>query len=84
MEMRLGHALVCLGVDYEMSGKDLSESVNLSSKITRIMGACRLKVFRTSFPRSAWSENFQIERQRAERRRMADLRDSGIAVTVHV
>ena len=27
-----------LGVDYEMSGKDLSESVNLSSKITRIMG----------------------------------------------
>ncbi|MCE2517532.1 MAG: lysine--tRNA ligase [Alphaproteobacteria bacterium] len=27
-----------LGVDYEMSGKDLSESVILSSKITRIMG----------------------------------------------
>lgn len=27
-----------LGVDYEMSGKDLSESVTLSSKITRIMG----------------------------------------------
>jgi len=27
-----------LGVDYEMSGKDLSESVKLSSKITRIMG----------------------------------------------
>lgn len=27
-----------LGVDYEMSGKDLSESVVLSSKITRIMG----------------------------------------------
>ena len=28
-----------LGVDYEMSGKDLSESVKLSSKITHIMGA---------------------------------------------
>ncbi|MGB2303009.1 MAG: lysine--tRNA ligase, partial [Candidatus Puniceispirillales bacterium] len=27
-----------LGVDYEMSGKDLSESVKLSSKITNIMG----------------------------------------------
>ena len=27
-----------LGVDYEMSGKDLSESVKLSSKITTIMG----------------------------------------------
>ena len=27
-----------LGVDYEMSGKDLSESVVLSSKITRLMG----------------------------------------------
>lgn len=27
-----------LGVDYEMSGKDLSESVILSSKITKIMG----------------------------------------------
>jgi lysyl-tRNA synthetase class 1 len=27
-----------LGIDYEMSGKDLSESVKLSSKITSIMG----------------------------------------------
>ena len=27
-----------LGVDYEMSGKDLSESVKLSSKITKILG----------------------------------------------
>ena len=30
---------VALGVDYEMSGKDLSESVILSSKIARILGA---------------------------------------------
>ncbi len=28
-----------LGIDYEMAGKDLSESVKLSSRITRIMGA---------------------------------------------
>ena len=28
-----------LDVDYEMSGKDLIESVNLSSKICRILGA---------------------------------------------
>ncbi|PCJ34810.1 MAG: lysine--tRNA ligase [Alphaproteobacteria bacterium] len=30
---------VALGVDYEMSGKDLMESVKLSSAITRIMGS---------------------------------------------
>lgn len=30
---------VALDVDYEMSGKDLSESVNLSSKIVKAMGA---------------------------------------------
>jgi len=30
---------VGLGVDYEMAGKDLSESVKLSSRITRILGA---------------------------------------------
>ena len=30
---------VALGVDYEMAGKDLSESVILSSKILRVLGA---------------------------------------------
>lgn len=30
---------VALGVDYEMAGKDLIDSVTLSSKITRILGA---------------------------------------------
>src|SRR6185436_7174079 len=30
---------VALGVDYEMSGKDLIDSVTQSSKITRILGA---------------------------------------------
>jgi len=30
---------VALGVDYEMAGKDLIDSVNLSGKITRILGA---------------------------------------------
>src|SRR4029078_10178141 len=31
--------LVALGVDYEMSGKDLIDSVTQSSKIARILGA---------------------------------------------
>jgi lysyl-tRNA synthetase, class I len=31
---------VALGVDYEMSGKDLIDSVTQSSKIARILGAC--------------------------------------------
>jgi lysyl-tRNA synthetase class 1 len=30
---------LALGVDYEMAGKDLSESVILSSKILRILGS---------------------------------------------
>ena len=38
MESRLGDALVALGVDYEMAGKDLIESVTLSSKICRAIG----------------------------------------------
>ena len=32
---------VALGVDYEMSGKDLIDSVTQSSKIARILGAAR-------------------------------------------
>jgi lysyl-tRNA synthetase, class I len=38
MEGRLGDALGALGVDYEMSGKDLIDSVKLSSQICRILG----------------------------------------------
>ena len=30
-----------LGVDYEMAGKDLSESVILSTKILNILGGCQ-------------------------------------------
>ena len=37
-----------LGVDYEMSGKDLSESVILSSKILRVLGGTPPSGF--SFP----------------------------------
>ncbi len=38
MEGRLGDALVALGVDYEMSGKDLTDSVTQSGKIVRALG----------------------------------------------
>ena len=39
MEGRLGVRWTALGVDYEMAGKDLSESVKLSSRIARALGA---------------------------------------------
>ena len=38
-----------LGVDYEMSGKDLMDSVRLSSRICKILGARPQKVLRTSY-----------------------------------
>ena len=38
MEGRLGNALVYFDVDFEMYGKDLTESAILSSKICRTLG----------------------------------------------
>ena len=38
MEAGLGDALVALGVDYEMAGKDLIDSVKLSGEINRAIG----------------------------------------------
>ena len=39
MEGGLGDAVGGAGVDYEMSGKDLIDSVTQSSKIARVLGA---------------------------------------------
>ena len=38
MEARLGDALGALGVDYEMAGKDLIDSVKLSGQICQVLG----------------------------------------------
>ena len=65
---------VALGVDYEMSGKDLIDSVTQSSKIARILGArppdgLQLR----DVPRREWREDLQDQGQRRHHRRMADL-----------
>ena len=52
-----------LGVDYEMSGKDLIDSVNLSSKIVRVLGKVLTNVFfLRAISRSKWRENLEIKR----------------------
>ena len=76
---------VALGVDYEMAGKDLIDSVKLSGEICRAIGgiaAGRLQL--RAVPRREGPEDFQVEGQRPHHRRMAALCQPGIAVAVHV
>ena len=44
----MGYEWYALGVDYEMAGKDLSESVILSTKILNILGGSQQKVLHMS------------------------------------
>ena len=74
-----------LGVDYEMAGKDLIDSVKLSGKIcarARRHAAGRLQL--RALPRREGPEDFQVEGQRPHHRRVAALCLAGIAVAVHV
>ena len=74
-----------LGVDYEMAGKDLIDSVKLSSQIVRALGgdaARRLQLRAVS--RREGAEDLEVEGQRPDDRRMADLRQPGEPVAVHV
>ena len=64
MEMRLGDRWFALGVDYEMSGKDLIDSVTQSSKITRAIGGVRRLVFLMSCFWMRGVRKFQNRRQR--------------------
>ena len=76
---------VALGVDYEMAGKDLIDSVKLSGADlprARRHAAGRLQL--RALPRRAGPEDFQVEGQRPHHRRMAALCVAGIAVAVHV
>ena len=76
---------VALGVDYEMAGKDLIDSVKLSGEICRVArrhAAGRLQL--RAFPRRERPEDLKVEGQRADHRRMAALRQPGEPVAVHV
>ena len=65
---------VALGVDYEMSGKDLIDSVTQSSKIARILGAPAARGLQLrDVPRREWREDLQDQGQWRHHRRMADL-----------
>ncbi len=76
---------VALGIDYEMAGKDLIDSVKLSGQIcqrARRLGPGRLQL--RALPRRQGPEDFQVQRQRPDHRGMAALRLAGVAVAVHV
>ena len=74
-----------LGVDYEMAGKDLIDSVKLSGKICAALGGTPPEGFNYElFLDEQGPEDFEVEGQRPHHRRMAALRLAGIAVAVHV
>jgi lysyl-tRNA synthetase class 1 len=63
-----------LGVDYEMSGKDLIPSVELSTKIVRVLGGQPPKALPMSCFWTRGAENLEVQRQWPFGRRMARLR----------
>ena len=74
-----------LGVDYEMAGKDLIDSVKLSSRIVRALGGRAAGRFQLrALPRREGPEDLEVEGQRPDDRRVADLRQPGEPVAVHV
>ena len=76
---------VALGVDYEMAGKDLIDSVKLSSEICRALGGVAAgRVQLRAFPRRERAEDLKIEGQWADHRRMAALCQPREPVAIHV
>ena len=74
-----------LGVDYEMSGKDLIDSVRLSGRICRILGSDAAGgLHLRAVPRRARAEDQQVEGQRAVGGGMAALRPARKPRPVHV
>jgi Lysyl-tRNA synthetase (class I) len=74
-----------LGVDYEMSGKDLIPSVELANKICRVLGSpppdgLQLR----ALPRRQGAEDLEVQGQWSQRRRMAGLCPAGEPGAVHV
>ena len=76
---------VALGVDYEMAGKDLIDSVKLSGEICRALGGIAARgVQLRALSRRERPEDLQVEGQRAHHRGVAALRQPGKPVAVHV
>jgi lysyl-tRNA synthetase class 1 len=76
---------VALGIDYEMAGKDLIDSVKLSGRNlprARRPAAGRLQL--RTVPRREGPEDIEVEGQRPDHRRVAALRQSRKPVAVHV
>ena len=74
-----------LGVDYEMSGKDLIDSVKLSSQLCRVLGAQAAdRLHLRAVPRRARPEDQQEQGQRPLCRGMAALRPTRKPQPVHV
>ncbi len=66
---------VALGIDYEMAGKDLIDSVKLSRRdLPRARRPSARGVQLRALPRREGPEDFQVEGQRADHRRVAALR----------
>ena len=76
---------VALGVDYEMAGKDLIDSVKLSGEICRALGGVPPEGFNYElFLDENGPEDLEVERQRPHHRRMAALCEPREPVAVHV
>ena len=76
---------VALGIDYEMAGKDLIDSVKLSSDIARALGSAAARRLQLrALPRREGPEDLQVEGQRPHHRGMAALCEPGVAFAVHV
>ena len=74
MEARLSVRWYALGVDYEMSGKDLIDSVHLSGRICRALGGRPPESYTYELFLDENGEDIEVARQWAHHRRMARLR----------
>ncbi len=76
---------VALGIDYEMAGKDLIDSVKLSSEICRTLGGTPPEGFNYElFPRRERPENLEVKGQWSDDRGVAALRQPRKPVALHV
>ena len=74
-----------LGVDYEMSGKDLINSVKVSSRICRILGGTPPEGFSYELFLDEHGQKIsQVQGQRPDRRGVAALRHQGEPEALHV
>ena len=73
-----------LGVDYEMAGKDLIDSVRLSGHICRILGGSSRKASSTSCFSTRRARRSRSRGQRPDHRGVADLRQPGEPGALHV